>query len=156
MPIEWREKMSIDDGVIDQDHKHLIDIINRFEDIAADGLDSAEAHEILYALKFYAATHFTREEQVQKLIMYPYRDAHEKEHRDLIKALDDLIEGVRQGEYDDDKTSRLRLGQLLHDWLINHIFGSDLRMTPFIEGFKEGALGLGALKDIEIAPDVID
>ncbi len=29
--IKWRKKMSIDDdGVIDQDHKHLLEIINRF------------------------------------------------------------------------------------------------------------------------------
>lgn len=35
--------MSIDDGgIIDQDHKHLIEIINRFEDVASDGLDREE------------------------------------------------------------------------------------------------------------------
>lgn len=149
MPIEWRQRMSVDGGLIDQDHKHLIEIINRFEEIAADGLNTAEANEILYALKFYAATHFDREERVQRLIDYPYRDAHAKEHEELIRVLDEIIEGVRQGEQQDDEESRLRLTQLLHDWLVTHIIGSDLRMSPFIQGFKEGDLGLGALKDVE-------
>ena len=63
--ITWRDKMSINNGgVIDQDHKNLIEIINRFGEIAADGLDKEEAAEILYALKFYTQTHFGREEQL--------------------------------------------------------------------------------------------
>jgi len=62
MTIQWREKMTIDDGVIDQDHRHLIDIINRFENAAKDGLTLSEGLEILFALKFYASTHFKREE----------------------------------------------------------------------------------------------
>jgi len=153
MAIKWREKMSVDGGLIDQDHKHLIDIINRFEEISADGLDTDEANEILYALKFYTATHFEREEQVQRLVNYPYRDAHASEHRELITALDEIIDGVKQGEHADDEASRLRLNQFLHDWIVNHIIGSDLRMSPFIEGFKQGELGLGALKDVECSPD---
>ena len=29
-PIKWRDKLSIDNGVIDDDHRHLIEIINKF------------------------------------------------------------------------------------------------------------------------------
>jgi len=96
MTIQWREKMTIDDGVIDQDHKHLIDIINRFEKTAQDGLTLNEGLEILFALKFYASTHFKREEQLQRLIDFPFFEAHKREHEELIEKLTEIIDELKR------------------------------------------------------------
>ena len=48
--IHWRKKMSVDGGVIDQDHKHLIEIINQFEKFAERGLTREQGMEILFTL----------------------------------------------------------------------------------------------------------
>ena len=149
--ITWREKMSIDDGgVIDQDHKHLIEIINRFSTIAADGLDKDEAAEILYALKFYTQTHFGREEQLQNLVSFPYADAHHHEHADLIKHLDAAIQHFRDSTRVEQEQVRREIEGMLHDWLINHILHSDLKMKMYVDAMKKYAPNFGALKDLEI------
>ncbi len=151
--IEWRDKMSIDGGgVIDQDHRHLIEIINRFEELAADGLDRGEATEILHALKFYTETHFGREEQLQNMINYPDAVDHHEEHRELMKALDDVI--VHMAETSDDALDRVHgeMAHLLHDWLIGHILHSDLKMRVYVDLMKKHAENFGALKDLEVLP----
>jgi hemerythrin len=149
--IEWRDKMSIDDGgVIDQDHKHLIEIINRFERMAADGLDRGEATEILYALKFYTETHFGREEQLQNLINFPEAADHHQEHQELIKALDDVIVHLQQSDDAVLPDVHRETANLLHDWLIGHILHSDLKMRVYVGHMKKFADHFGALKDLEV------
>jgi len=149
--ITWRDKMSIDDdGVIDQDHKHLIDIINRFERMASDGLDRHEATEILYALKFYSETHFGREEQLQSMINYPDLRDHHEEHRELIKTLDDVVAHLMESEDEVLAQVHRETAELLHDWLVGHILHSDLKMRRYVELMQKHADQFGALKDLEV------
>src|SRR6266545_3261240 len=72
LPIRWRREMSVDNGIIDDDHRHLIDIINSFSYHRARGrADLPHAMDCLNALKFYANTHFAREERLQLMVGYP-------------------------------------------------------------------------------------
>jgi len=150
MAIHWREQMSVDHGVIDEDHRHLIDIINRFDDVAADGLSTSEALEILYALKFYTTTHFQREEYLQSLVDYPERDAHKKDHEKLLHTLVGIIERVQSHAATAHDDSKGTLSDLLRDWLTDHIIGADLRLRPYIDKMKADPNAIGRLKDIEL------
>ena len=155
--IVWRDKMSIDSGgVIDQDHKHLIDIINRFEELAGDGLDREEASEVLYALKFYTQTHFGREEQLQNLVRFPYADAHHHEHRALIEQLEGLILEIHESDEEDLGKVYREIARMLHDWLVNHILQSDLKMTMYVEAMNKFDPQMGALKDLKYDPANIE
>ena len=149
--ITWRDKMSINNGgVIDQDHKNLIEIINRFGEIAADGLDKEEAAEILYALKFYTQTHFGREEQLQNLVSFPCADAHHHEHANLIKTLDTAIQHFKESDGEQQERLHVEIQEMLHDWLINHILFSDLKMQMYVDAMKKHASIFGALKDLVV------
>lgn len=145
--ITWRDKMSIDNGgVIDQDHKHLIEIINRFGEIAADGLDKEEAAEILYALKFYTQTHFGREEQLQNLVSFPYADAHHHEHVNLIKTLDTAIQHFKESDGEQQERLHVEIQEMLHDWLINHILFNDLKMQMYVDAMKKTCIDFWRVK----------
>lgn len=145
--ITWRDKMSINNGgVIDQDHKHLIEIINRFGEIAADGLDKEEAAEILYALKFYTQTHFGREEQLQNLVSFPYADAHHHEHVNLIKTLDTAIQHFKESDGEQQERLHVEIQEMLHDWLINHILFNDLKMQMYVDAMKKTCIDFWRVK----------
>ena len=86
--ISWDDRLAIDGGAIDEDHKVIIDIIARF--LAKDGnfSSAAELIKILEELHSKANDHFRREEELQRRIKYPERNDHFTEHNRLSKKLE--------------------------------------------------------------------
>jgi hemerythrin len=147
--IQWREKMSIDRGLVDEDHRHLINIINRFDHLVALGrFDRADVVEILHSLKFYTDTHFDREEHLQRLVGYPEHDSHHEEHGRLLKELDGIIAKASATDDGDAADVAPEMIKLLRHWLLGHIIGIDLRMRAYAEAMRRHTGGLPDLKDI--------
>ena len=137
-------------GVIDADHRHLLDIINRFENFAADGLTLDEGLEILFALKFYAATHFKREEGLQLRVNYPHYEAHKKQHAELLDQLTAIIEALRGGAGAPlDQVAR-ETSALLQHWLMDHVLKSDLKMKAFVKAMHGDGPPLDELSAIDM------
>ncbi len=148
-PIKWRDKLSIDNGIIDDDHRHLIEIINKFHFRATEVTFSSveQLIDILDELKYYAETHFRREEELQKIAGYPYQDAHRQTHAHLILQLENLTAETAQasGSYIGAMTDKIAV--FLHDWLINHVVKGDVQMKPFIAKMRSHAATMGRLAD---------
>ena len=129
MPIEWRDRLSVGNDVVDDDHKALIEIINEYEHALAIREDR-EVEEVFQRLLAYAEEHFEREEALQKAIHFPERRRHKDEHMRLKWALRDIHDRFLAQEY----ASLGELKALLRDWLIRHILEEDLKMTPYLRG----------------------
>ena len=132
MPIEWRTEMTVDNGIIDDDHKFLIKTINTFETVINKKMDYLIVNKGLKLLKHYTIVHFQREEELQLHAQYLYYDAHIKEHKDLIKKLDTIIIKYEKNETINSKF----IMEFLKDWLIEHIINSDLRMKPYVSKMR--------------------
>jgi len=145
-PIEWTDKLSVDNGIIDSDHKLLLKIVNKFRDEVGKFESSADAVSILDMLRSYSQKHFGREEKLQREVEFPYRDAHHNAHVQLLMKLDKLIEETKptSGKYLND-TMGEKIGLFLHDWLINHVIENDLRMKPHVEKMGVLATEMGAM-----------
>jgi hemerythrin len=131
--IKWREELSIDRGTIDQDHHTLIGIINAFEAIKPGPQAMAGLADVLEQLSQYGPVHFEREEQLQRAVSFPYAQAHNQQHRLLLRNL----AGARQelatvASEKDLAMFRLHMCGFLHGWLVDHIIQSDLMMKPFV------------------------
>jgi hemerythrin-like metal-binding protein len=154
--IQWRDTMSVDRGVIDEDHQHLIDIINRFGSYTARGEpDVAGALGILNALKFYAENHFAREERLQRLVGYPEHRLQHDEHQRLMATLDEIIARAVSAPGPGPSDVPGQLGLLLRRWLLDHVIKLDLRMKPYAELIRrqsQGLPGLGAISRGPAAP----
>lgn len=153
MTIQWRDEMAIDQGVIDQDHRALIAIINEFCEAKVDRNELPRLERIVAKLEHYAAVHFGREEALQRVVQYPYVDAHHHEHVDLIRQLG-TIRGDLLGLHGEGRPplseapsapspaaaeptpeeivcAHADVAEFLHHWLVDHIIKSDLRMKPY-------------------------
>jgi len=133
MSIQWRNELSIDKGFIDADHKHLLDIVNRFErEIDSEDGKTTLLHA-LSDLKLYTREHFRREEAFQEDVGYPFRAKHAAEHRELECRLDTVIAhfkaSVERGAY---MPVAREVAGLLRDWLVQHIIKSDLKLKEHI------------------------
>ena len=58
MAIQWRKEMVVDEAIIDEDHKFLIDIVNNFEAALNRRVDKITIEDGLKALKHYSLQHF--------------------------------------------------------------------------------------------------
>lgn len=143
MSIEWREAMAVGVESIDDDHKHLVELINQFEVAIAEGeTKNKSLSRVILGLVEYTSEHFAREEALQLEIRYPYYDSHKKAHRELLKKLAELV-AQYVSCHDIPKREKLirGLADFLKEWLVEHIIQSDLRMKPyFVQYNREKAV----------------
>jgi len=133
MAIEWRPAMSVDGGVIDDDHRYLISLINQFNDAIDNDADLDEVRRILGSLKYYTVYHFVREQAAQKAAEYPSRESHAQEHKSLVESVDSvmkLLDGYVPGQKFDEVKEEI--ARLLRAWLVDHIIKHDLLMRPYV------------------------
>ncbi|MDP1736876.1 MAG: hemerythrin domain-containing protein [Caulobacter sp.] len=171
MQIQWRDEMAIDHGLIDNDHKYLISIMNEFcETDPTDGSPDRLVN-ILSKLNAYTTIHFRREEALQRSVHYSYIDAHHHEHGDLLRALYSIHRGLFsldaspvEDEAEDPAApsggpdpatpagrvvrAHRKVAEFLHHWLIDHIIKSDLRMKPYARDMLPMARGMKPLKQM--------
>lgn len=127
--VSWEESMSVGVGVLDDDHRHLL---NLFNGLLQDGLtdkDRDDLSTLLAELKDYTQVHFAREEGLMQLRNYPDLESHRAAHRYFIDQV-----GKLHSEFDQSTTAMLRLDLilLLKEWFVEHIQTVDVEYKPFI------------------------
>lgn len=126
-PILWNESMIIDDGEIDQDHKTLLELLNRCLETPPQESFHEYLHLIVNQLSKYTQYHFKREEALMQSIKYPYFKNHREVHQLLISKLNMAINTMNDEKLHD------WLANFLYDWLIDHIMLMDKAFSHFIK-----------------------
>lgn len=131
--ISWDERLTIDGGPIDEDHKKIIGIINNFLSKVGKFESADEIIGILQELHTEAQNHFRHEEELQRKVKFPERDVHFAEHNRLTRTLEKLIEETRPtgGAYVNIMGEKV--ADFIHDWLFSHILKSDMKMKAFVK-----------------------
>lgn len=137
---ETLQAMSIDGGVIDDDHRRLVDIINTFIVGTAEGAEGTYLARSLETLAEYTHSHFAREEQLQAAVGFPYHQAHKQSHQDLLASLAGF-ERVLAARPEAER-ARNELCAMLKRWLFDHVGKQDARMRPYVEAMRGPATGL--------------
>src|SRR4051794_6931072 len=137
MAIKWREELSIDLGPIDEDHQTLIGIINQFEVVKPGPSAATNLSDVLQQLEQYGSVHFGREERLQRLVAFPYSQAHGQQHRHLLRGLGYARAELAQVASDKDLAAfREHMCGFLNDWLLEHIIHNDLLMKPYVKAMS--------------------
>ena len=130
--IKWSEKYSVNNFLLDSQHKKLVSIINELH----TAMKIARAKEIMNTifdeLIWYTKEHFRTEEQIMLKFNYPAFNEHKLEHEKLTNRVIDL-----QNEYKEGKSLiTMETMTFLKNWLINHIEGTDKKYKDKISGFS--------------------
>ncbi|MBP8082174.1 MAG: hemerythrin family protein [Spirochaetes bacterium] len=128
--IEWDDSYSVGVEIFDNEHKKLIDIINRLHLALLMKETDAVIGKALKDLIEYTITHFAHEEENMANQTYPEFFKHKKEHDELIKKVQDYKTQIESGK----TTISLSLMNFLKDWLMNHILGTDMKYRSFFAG----------------------
>lgn len=125
--VEWTEELSVGVATIDADHKKLVAMVNALHDGVHSGRDREVMAQILDGLISYCKVHFAREERYFALAHYEHAEAHTAEHAALTQRALEVQRRFKAGEAD---MLTPELMEMLRDWLLKHIQGSDRRYAP--------------------------
>ncbi len=130
MPLlAWTDKLSVGVGVLDEDHKRLIDLVNQLYDAMQAGHGKEPLSRILDGLIQYTKMHFAREESFFARTGYPEAAAHKQEHDALTRQVIDIHQRHSAGA---SAALTLEVMHFLKNWLVQHIQGSDQKYRPHL------------------------
>ena len=137
--VTWKESYSIGIPEADEDHQHLIGLINELYEAVrrhsrVGTLDAAirelEAMaSVIDEMLEYASHHFQTEESHMEKYAYPGYEEHKQAHRELA----DKVQTLRR-EYDQGKAIfSMDIVRFLKDWIENHILEVDKKLGDFLK-----------------------
>ena len=126
--ISWHNSFSVNNEIIDSQHKKLIDIINHFYEVFKRKGNIEEIEQILAELKDYTKYHFSAEESIMEKAGYPDLEEHKRSHNQLVEKIVDI-----EKKFLDRKiTVNFEMMTFLRLWLTNHILEEDKLYINFI------------------------
>ncbi len=143
-PIEWRADFSVGVEALDDDHKILIDLINRLRD-GAEGGSKVRALETTFRILLgFAEDHFRREEEMMEAFGYPELQSHRQAHEELRDDI--LCLHIRHlAEADSGGAVYGVLCDFLETWLNHHLLLVDMAYRDYFE--RIGRRQAGELED---------
>ncbi len=127
MFVQWNRTLHIGIPKVDQEHQHLVAIVNAFHDVHRRGAGREKVFTALNLLMKYVEIHFQHEEALMEAGHYPALEDHRKEHEDLTRQIFDLYARCKRGQAQiTDETM-----EFLKHWLVDHILGMDREIQRY-------------------------
>lgn len=117
--IKWSDKFLIGVDQMDDEHKILIERINKLI-MALNTTNRGQILECFSSLKEYTLYHFNDEEKFMQRIDYPDYQAHKKIHENMLNHFIGYEADLKANHLDKKKFLAF-----LKNWLISHILGVD-------------------------------
>jgi len=125
--MEWNDSYTLGVCEVDEQHRHLFELVNEMYDCLVRGEEQSATGKILDKLIDYTVDHFATEENLFAEQQYPKLEEHKEEHDKLIKIALDLQEKLREKSI----TISFDVLDFLSDWLKDHTTTSDLEYAKF-------------------------
>ena len=99
--IDWTDDFKTGIESVDNQHRKLVEIVNKFDEAARKGKGSRIMNEILNDLIGYTTEHFVDEERLMEDAGYDQLKQHKSQHRQLLQKVERLqFEFDQQGKTD--------------------------------------------------------
>lgn len=130
MAYQWTKDLETGNPTIDQQHKQLIDAINRLLEACAKGQGRDVLVKTTQFLSDYTTKHFADEERLQLQSGYPDYQNHKKYHEGFKRVVADLMTQLRE----QGPTIVLvgKVNSSVAGWLLNHIKKEDCKVAAHI------------------------
>jgi len=130
MLFQWESSYSINIPSIDEQHKYLVNTLNKVYEIAVDKREIDDIGEVLNELTAYIKKHFSYEKELFEIYNYPMKEEHIREHDKLTKKVFEFIK-----DYTIQKNVDIEeFFGFMVDWLQEHILVEDKRYSLFLIG----------------------
>nr|WP_320132414.1 bacteriohemerythrin [uncultured Holophaga sp.] len=126
--MNWSKDLEVNFPKVDEQHRSLLDAVNRLHDAMKAGKGKDEVGRVLHFLADYTVSHFRMEEELMASHGYPGAAAHRQIHADLLAQVGQLVSQFDSGTV----TLTLKVMTFLQEWLTHHIKGEDMKLGAFL------------------------
>lgn len=138
----WADDMVIDNGIIDQDHRKLIEQVNALHTATSEGRGGEVVEQLLQQVIVDTETHLRHEEREMEQVGFPDLEHHKQSHALFVAQLRELQHKQNTGSL----TVASRLSSTLRDWLSLHIRRNDKELRTFLLQKNRASVARPALK----------
>ncbi|MDX2151937.1 MAG: bacteriohemerythrin [Bryobacteraceae bacterium] len=131
--IAWKTDYETALPQVDQEHRKLVDMVNRLHAAMVAGKVKEEIQIVLNDLLAYAGQHFGNEERLMQRSSFPGYAQHKQQHDEFATKVRDFVEQHNRGR----SSVSVQLLQFLGKWLVEHIQNSDKRLASHVRGRVE-------------------
>lgn len=144
----WNDSFATGIELIDQQHKSLINLLNKLVSHLAYLSDAPTLQVILEELRAYAAMHFSAEQDVWHAAFPgdPLEVEHKRAHEKFVEKVAYLTSGSEKKSLEQIIEETVRY---LTHWLVMHILVEDKNLAKIAQGLQSGL----SLKDAKHAAD---
>ena len=129
----WHPNYSVFVKELDDQHKHIIDMLNELYDAYLQNSHKEKVDSIIEQMFEYANVHFATEEKYFKDFGYEDAANHILQHESFFEEVKKM-----RTEYNQNKTMlSLKVINYLQEWLIHHILNEDKK---YVSCFQNGGL----------------
>jgi len=128
MLVKWENRYSVGVDIIDEQHKTLLNLINRLHSSMLEGLGKTKVFVTLQELASYSMVHFKTEEKMMEEVTYFDIENHKKEHESFKYDIASFIIKQQAGE----PFIAQEVLTFLHEWVIDHITEIDSKYKPYV------------------------
>lgn len=126
--IEWCGLFESGHTTIDEQHRNLVVIANRFHEQVGQGHDRQIIAETLLSLVEYAQKHFADEESVLRLLEYEGLEEHHAIHEQLAASATHMAKEFVKGR----PATIEEVEEFILDWLVLHILVEDRKYMKLL------------------------
>lgn len=133
--IQWSDEFKFGLPAIDAEHRELVDLCNRFLDVAQTETSIAVPAAVLDDMISHTRAHFLTEERLLDRLGYPELVIHKAEHDRLLVQAGILRARLDEAEHENPELVRqllLDTADFLQSWLLDHIKVTDRPYRPFL------------------------
>jgi len=123
----WTNNLNTGIDVIDNQHKRIVDYINKLYSVHNSNASKAAMKEVIDELVDYTLTHFAFEEGMLEDYNYAQLDEHKALHEQFAAQVRDL-----RDRFESSDSASVELNNLMVTWLFNHILHEDAKYVPIV------------------------
>jgi len=129
MSFQWDESYATGVNLVDQQHKKLFEMINRFYSALHEKRPQEALQQLLAGLLDYTKYHFTTEEELMAKNSYLLSTDHINEHREFMVKAADWQKRATSGQL----IISMEVTNYLRDWLVDHISKKDKALGSYLK-----------------------
>ena len=126
--MQWSEQLSVGIQEIDEQHKVLIDLLNKLHNAILHHHGADACGQIMDELCEYTKIHFAVEESILRILDYPNYENHKEHHEQLLSQVREL----RHKMETENHSISFELLHFLKKWLTIHIMEEDTAYTEHL------------------------